>query len=89
MIKNFNFRLNIPQNVWMLLLVIVLVIVVMTRCNREGFGYNIMSSNSSDFIKVDNVDSLENKYAPFEKNVCGPIVPGQFFFGVLDFLDFP
>jgi hypothetical protein len=83
MAKKFNFSLNIPNNIWLLLLVVVLVIVVMNRCNKEGFGFTL---ESSDFSELDNEPvSLENKYSKFEKNICGPIVPGQVFFATTKF----
>lgn len=86
MVKKSVFSLNIPYNIWIIILVVALVIVVMNRCNREGFLYNL---EPPEFFELESNDinnaSLENQYTPFEKNVCGPIVPGQFFFATTKF----
>ena len=85
MMKNFKCSLNL-QNIWLTLLIITLVIIVMNRCNKEGFGFDLNSSNLSDFAVLDNKsNSLENKYSKFENNVCGPINPRQVFFDTTKF----
>ena len=45
MVNKVNFNLNIPNNIWMLLLIIALVLVLINRCNKEGFGYTLDSSS--------------------------------------------
>jgi len=83
---NFNLNINIPSNVWMILLVVILVLVVMNRCNKEGFGFSLEDSGFSELDShLTDTELLENQYAKFENNVCGPINPDKPFFDTTNF----
>lgn len=38
MVNKVKLNLNIPNNIWLVLLVVILIIVLINRCNREGFA---------------------------------------------------
>jgi len=81
MIKLFN-KLN---NIIFILLIILLVLLLMDRSNREGFEDFLDSSLELYDFSYNEVPEIDNRYSKFEKNICGPIVPGQFFFATTKF----
>lgn len=83
----FNlFRLNIPTNIWYIILVVALVIVVMHRCNREGFGTPLDEVNNQK-IKTNYGKNAEvtDLYTPYESNTCGPNNLNKLFFDTTKF----